>query len=185
MTESQITTRDSASQIASGDEIQPIQRKTYPQDWPAYNAAQTSEKDNFLTMLADLCASIEQPLYEFGRPSYPLADMVFAGALKVYTKFPARRFDSDVREAHAQGFIDVPPSFNTVNRAIKDPDLTPIITDLIERSAAPLNILESQFAVDASGFSTSVKGELVRCQVGQGPESIYLAEGSHPHRSQD
>ena len=108
-------------------------------------------------MLADLCASIEQPLYEFGRPSYPLADMVFVGAWKVYRKLSSRRFDSDVREVYDKGYIDVPPSFNTVNRAIADPDFTPIITNLIERSAAPLNILETQFAVDASGFSTSVK----------------------------
>ena len=32
----------------------PQPRKTYPQDWPAYNAAQTSEKDTFLVLLADL-----------------------------------------------------------------------------------------------------------------------------------
>ena len=27
-------------------------RPTYPQDWPAYNAAQTSEKDTFSPLLA-------------------------------------------------------------------------------------------------------------------------------------
>ena len=159
MTTLETIRREQACQTAFGDEIRPscakTERKTYSQIWPAYNAAQTSEKDNFLTMLADLCASIEQPEYTFGRPSYPIADMMFAAALKVYTKFPARRFDSDIREVHTQGFIDILPSFNTVNRAIKDPEMTPIITDLIERSAAPLNVLESQFAVDASGFSTS------------------------------
>ncbi len=32
--------------------------------------------------------------------------------------------------------------------------MTPIITDLIEQSAAPLNVVESQSAADSSGFST-------------------------------
>ena len=41
----------------------PQPRKTYPQDWPAYNAAQTSEKDTFMVLLADLCANIPQPEY--------------------------------------------------------------------------------------------------------------------------
>ena len=155
MTTMYTATKETASQTAPSDEIRQTARKTYPQDWPAYNAAQTSEKANFLSMLADLCATVEQPEYHFGRPSYPLADMVYVAALKVYTKFSARRFDTDVREAYSEGFIDVPPSFNTVNRYIKDADLTPILIDLIERSAAPLSVVETQFAVDASGFSTS------------------------------
>jgi hypothetical protein len=32
-----------------------INKPTYPQDWPAYNAAQTHEKDKFLSLLHDLC----------------------------------------------------------------------------------------------------------------------------------
>ena len=129
-------------------------RRTYPQDWPAYNAAQTSEKDTFMALLADLCAGIPQPEYDFGRPRLPLADMVYTGATKVYSGFAARRFDCDVRDAYSQGLITATPSFNSVNRYIADPRLTPIITDLIERSAAPLSVVESQFAADSSGLST-------------------------------
>ena len=131
-----------------------LPRKTYSQDWPAYNAAQTSEKDTFLALLADLCAGIVQPEYGFGRPRLPLADMVYAGATKVYSGFSARRFDCDVRDAYSQGLITATPSFNSVNRYIADADLTPTITELIERSAAPLSVVESQFAADSSGFST-------------------------------
>ncbi len=74
--------------------------------------------------------------------------------MKVYTGFSARRFDSDVRDANRKGFISVKPAFNMVNRYIANPDLRPVITDLIERSAQPLNVVESTFAVDSSGFST-------------------------------
>ena len=37
-------------------------KKTYPQNWPAYNAAQTNEKAKFQTLLHDLCAGIEEPI---------------------------------------------------------------------------------------------------------------------------
>ena len=80
--------------------------------------------------------------------------MAYAATMKVYTGFSARRFDCDVQEANRQGFTNTAPSFTSVNRYIADPDLTPILTDLIERSAAPLSIVESQFAADSSGFST-------------------------------
>ena len=136
-------------------------RRTYPQNWPAYNAAQTSEKDTFMALLGDLCAGIgdlcagiAQPEYICGRPGLPVADMVYTGTMKVYSGFSARRFDCDVRNAYSQHFIDAAPSFNSVNRYIADPDLTPIITDLIEQSAASLSAVESQFAADSSGFST-------------------------------
>ena len=134
---------------------QPQPRKTYPQDWPNYNAAQTSEKDTLQVLLGDLCANVPQPEYTFGRPSLSVADMVYAGASKVYSGFSARRFDSDVRDAYRKGFISSAPSFNSVNRYIANPDMTPIITDLIHRSAEPLAIVEAQFAADSSGFSTS------------------------------
>ena len=80
--------------------------------------------------------------------------MAYAATMKVYTGFSARRFNCDVQEANRQGFIQTAPSFTSVNRYIADPNLTPILTDLIERSAAPLSIVESQFAADSSGFST-------------------------------
>ena len=129
-------------------------RKTYSQDWPAYNAAQTSEKDVFMSLLADLCAGVPQAEYTFGRPRLPMADMVYTAALKVYSGFSARRFDGDVREAHRKGYIDIAPSFSSVNRYIADPALAPIITELIEESAAPLAAVEPHIAVDSSGFST-------------------------------
>lgn len=38
-----------------------VKKPTYPQDWPAYNAAQTNEKDKFQCLLYDLCQGIEEP----------------------------------------------------------------------------------------------------------------------------
>ena len=50
-------------------------RTTYPQAWPAYNAAQTNEKDKFLSLLFDLCGGIANPETRgAGRPKLLLSD---------------------------------------------------------------------------------------------------------------
>jgi transposase len=131
-------------------------RKTYPQDWPNYNAAQTNEKRHFQAMLADLCKGIESPAQDMskgGRPRMPLADAVYAAVFKVYSTMSARRFTSDLCDARAKGHISRVPHFNVVLKALENPALFPIIVELIERSAAPLASVESQFAVDSTGFA--------------------------------
>jgi hypothetical protein len=54
-------------------------RPTYKQLWPAYNKAQTNEKDKFQMLLADLCGRIvdDTPRTK-GQPRIPLADAIFA-----------------------------------------------------------------------------------------------------------
>ena len=44
---------------------------------------------------------------------------------------PQLQVDCDVRQASRQGLISAPPTFTTVNKYISNPDLTPLITDLI------------------------------------------------------
>lgn len=38
-----------------------VGRKTHPQDWPNYNAAQVNERQHFLELLAELCKTIPEP----------------------------------------------------------------------------------------------------------------------------
>ena len=52
-------------------------RPTFPQNWTAYNRAQTNEKHKFQVLLADLCRDIAEPAQEKGRPRLSLRDMVF------------------------------------------------------------------------------------------------------------
>jgi hypothetical protein len=49
-------------------------RVTYPQDWSAYNRAQTAEGELFRHLLSDLCATVPEPVRGLGRPSVPLAE---------------------------------------------------------------------------------------------------------------
>jgi transposase len=129
-------------------------RVTYAQNWPAYNAAQTCEKDMFCALLKDLVASVPTPEQKRGRPSLPLSDMLFAAAYKVYSTVSARRFMTDLRAAAVKGDIDRVPHYNSIFNVLDREALTPILCDLITRSALPLKGLETQFAVDSTGFGT-------------------------------
>ena len=129
--------------------------------WTDYNAAQVEEKVRFTELLADLCSGIPQPEQTKGRPRLPLSDMVFASAYKIYVGFSSRRFTCDLREAYADGLIDSTPHFNSVNRYLANPDLTSVLKELVSISSLPLKSVETDFAVDASGFSTST---FARCK---------------------
>ena len=131
-------------------------RVTYGQDWPAYNAAQTHEQEHFVTLLRELCDTVPQPPQGKGRPRLPLSDMLFGVGLKVYSTMSGRRVMTDFRDAQAKGLFDKTPSFTSTFRYLEDPALAPLLKSLIEQSALPLRSVECDFAVDSSGFSTSV-----------------------------
>ena len=124
--------------------------------WTAYNLAQTNEQELFGTLLRELCATVSQPPQGKGRPRLPISDMLFAVGLKVYSTMSGRRAMTDFRNAQADGLLSTCPSFSTAFRYMEDPTLTPVLKSLIEQSALPLKAVESDFAADASGFSTSV-----------------------------
>lgn len=129
---------------------------TYPQDWPAYNAAQTNEGDYFQDLLHGLCRGIATPEQEGrGRRTLPLSDAIFAAVYKVYSTQSARRFMSDLRESKERGYMSTVPHFNSIFNYLENERITPLLESLIEVSAQPLAAVETDFAVDSSGFSTS------------------------------
>jgi transposase len=129
-------------------------KKTYKQEWSAYNEAQTQEKDQFQSLLRELCKGVGEPSQTIGRPRLPFEDMIFAVAFKVYSTVSQRRFMSDLRDAHAKGYISKVPHFNSISNYLENEVLTPYLKMLIEESSLPLQAVESAFAVDSSGFST-------------------------------
>ena len=124
--------------------------------WTAYNLAQTNEQEMFGTLLREICATVPQPPQSKGRPRLPISDMLFAVGLKVYSTMSGRRAMTDFRNAESGWLLSSCPSFSTAFRYMEDPTLTPVLKSLIEQSALPLKAVESDFAADASGFSTSV-----------------------------
>jgi hypothetical protein len=133
-----------------------VKRKTYAQVWPAYNAAQSQEKAQFLYLLHKLCAGVGEPAQHQGRPRLPLEDMIFSMAFKVYSTISGRRFMTDLREAHRRGYVSAAPSYNTIFRYFESEVLTDYLLMLIEESSLPLQAIEEDFAVDSSGLSTGV-----------------------------
>jgi len=129
-------------------------KKSYGQSWPEYNKAQQYEKAHFIEFLHQLCSGIEEPPQTNGRPRLPLADIIFAATYKTYSTISGRRFASDLRDALAKGYISKMPSYNSVFDYFKMASLTPYLQQLIAASALPLKSIESDFAVDSSGFST-------------------------------
>lgn len=129
-------------------------RVTYAQDWPAYNTAQSHEKERVAELLRGLCDGIEQPPQKRGRPRLPLSDVVFSAVMKIYSTVSGRRAASDLRECKDKGLVDHAPHYNSVFNYLENPALAPILKSLIEESAAPLKAVERDFAVDSSGFST-------------------------------
>ena len=161
-------------------------RVTYGQDWSSYNQAQTNEKHLFQRFLYDLCGEVRNPVHTFGRPSLPLADMVFASALKVYTTFSCRRFVSDMREAKENNLIDKVCSYSSVSNYMRNEELTPVLLDLIEKSAKPLKAIETDFAIDSSGFGTSRFDRWFSFKYGKNLESriwikVHIINGVKTH----
>lgn len=139
----------------------PAKRKTYRQNWTAYNEAQTTEKARVESLLKSLCEGIEEqaPSPKGGRPSIPVRDKLFAAVMKVYSTFSGRRASTDIRNCAERGHIEGAPHYNSVFRCLESAATTEILVRLIEESAAPLASIENvagQFAQDSTGFSTAV-----------------------------
>ena len=130
-------------------------RRSYRQDWGAYNAAQTHEADHFQILLRDLVSGLPEPPQGRGRPRATIADSVFCAIFKVYSTVSTRRFMSDLRAAHASGYIARMPHQSSVFRYLEDATLTPILRALITRTALPLRAVEVDFAADSTGFTSS------------------------------
>lgn len=135
--------------------ITETKRITYAQNWKAYNASQLKERDLFMKLLADLCDTIEEPTYQFGRPQLALRDMVFASGLKVFSTFSLRRFMSDMRSAKEKDYVTKVCSYSSVSNYMRDEALTPILQGLITLSSMALRSVETKFAIDSTGFRTT------------------------------
>ncbi len=143
-------------QHTDGSVTTTVVRKTYAQNWTAYNAAQTNEKDHFQRLLHDLCSGIEEPERTGrGRRPIPLRDSLFAAVFKVYSTQSGRRFMSDLRESERRGYVSQSPCYNSVFNILESKATTKLLHRLILESALPLKSLESQFACDSSGFGSS------------------------------
>lgn len=130
-------------------------RITYKQAWKAYNQAQTAEIRQFDALLKDLVESVAKPPQEIGRPRLPLKEQMFCAIQKVYSQLSSRRARSLFMNAQEREQISKAPNFNAINKFLNRPEITPILHELLAISASPLREVESDFAIDSSGFRTN------------------------------
>ena len=62
---------------------------------------------------------------------------------------------TDIRRSYDENFLDVTPHNSTITRYLTKVDLTPVLKYLVALSAKPLAAVESQFAIDSTGFSST------------------------------
>jgi hypothetical protein len=80
--------------------------------------------------------------------------VLFASVYRVYVGFSLRRFNSDLQQAFVDGLVNTMPHYNSLSNYLTKPELTDVLKSLITTSSLPLKAVETDFAVDSSGFST-------------------------------
>jgi transposase len=156
--------------------MQLTNENTYQQsNWREYNAAQVAEKTRFQEMLHELCSNIENlpNLNGTGRTRLPMSEMVFAVVFKVYECVSGRRFMSDLSDAKDKGYLSKVPHFNSIFNYLELPEMRDCLQELIRLSSLPLQDIEVNFAVDASGFST---GQVSRWETEKYGQTVYRSK---------
>jgi len=132
-----------------------VRRLTYRQDWSNYNSAETQEKVVSEALLIELLDSYPKRSVKIGRPKSTLKDRIICMFHYSHSRQSARRCSSELTFAKQRGVISKKPHFNSVLNYYGDISLTPILENLISITSLPLRLVESRFAADSTGFSTS------------------------------
>lgn len=124
----------------------------------AQTRAQMEEVRLLPALLRELCAGIPEPERDPrgpGRPPIPLRDQVYCAIQKVHVGFSARRSTGHRHAAAAAGHIESAPYFDVSSKVLCREKTTPILMDLLARSALPFRGIESRCAIDSTGFRTT------------------------------
>ena len=147
---------------------------TYEQAWATYDRAQMEEVRLFDMLLSDLLADVAEPEQTIGRPRTPLRDELFCAVQKVYSQLSCRRAHSLFGFAAERGQLPKVPGFVVSSRALNREGATPVLHELITRSALPLAALEHGFAPDSTGIRTTSFGAWIGEKHGDGRRNVWL-----------
>jgi len=124
--------------------------------WAAYQHAKQTGTPRFMVLLHELCKRLlEPPGKDTGRPRTPMSDMAYASVHKVFEDKSSLDFQPYLDMAIEKKFLRT-TTMNSVSvcKYLQDPTLTPALNQLITYSSLPLRALESEFAIDSTGFRT-------------------------------
>lgn len=147
---------------------------TYKQAWNAYNEAQKAEVKLFDELLKDLVQAIPEPEQTMGRPRLPLQESLFCAIQKVYSQLSSRRAYSLFQNATERGQIERAPHFNAPSKLLNKSEITPILHELVLLSALPVAGVETDFAIDSTGFRTTTFSVYNGMKHGQSKEHQWI-----------
>ncbi len=149
-----------------------IAHVTYSQDWANYNKAQSQEMELFDQFLNQLLSTIEEiPQHGRGRPGLKLRDQIFCCVMKNYSQLSSRRSQCLFHQALQRHQITHSPHYNALSKTLLKPEITPVLHELIRMSALPLASVETDFAIDSSGFRCSSFGRY--CEQAHGTKRMH------------
>lgn len=146
----------------------PAKRRTYAQDWPAYDAAQQAEHLLFDPYLWDLLGTVPKTLKppgSNGRPPYPLPVQLFCAIRKVHFQESSRRARGLLALTNAaHGILPRVPSYGTPSRVFNEPTTLPILTELVTLAALPIAPLEDgeSTSVDSTALKRDASSKILR-----------------------
>ena len=153
------------------EELKP-DKTTYSQEWSRYNQAQVMEFELFDQFLYQLVSLIEeQEKHNRGRPPLKLSDQIFCCIMKVYSQLSSRRAKFLYHDALQRQQISCNPHFNVTSHTLNRKEITPLLHKLAHLSAQPLAGIETDFAVDSSGFRCSTFGAY--CEYAHGQKRMH------------
>jgi transposase len=129
-------------------------KPTYSQNWRPYNQSQKSEKEMFLALLFELCEGVFEPPQSRGRRRASLRDVIFCITLKSYTTRSGRRNHGEVDDAFTKGYVEKPLAYNTLFKYMQDEEVSFLLKKMITASSLALREVETDFAIDSTGFGT-------------------------------
>jgi transposase len=154
--------------------ITATKRVTYPQNWSAYTKAQNEEVKLFDELLKDLVQNVDEQAQAMGRPRVPLKEGLFCAIQKVYSQLSSRRAYSLYRNAQCKEQISKAPAYNVINILLNSVEITPVLKELLEITSLPLKSVETQFAIDSTGFRTSKFSEYCHIKYGTNQRHSWL-----------
>jgi transposase len=143
------------------EETPKIESKTYSQNWSEYNMAQMQEFEIFDQFLYQLVSTVEEPEKPIrrGRPELKLQDQIFCSIMKVYSQLSSRRAKHLYQDALERQQIEHAPHFNVASTTFNKKEITSILYELVRLSAQSLASVETDLAMDSSGFRCSTFGK--------------------------
>ncbi len=135
-------------------EVEQKVKKTYPQQWTAYNLAKTREKLMTEQLLLELLDCLEDRR-TLSKSPFTFKEKIFIMFTYCYGGYSSRRSISEVEIARRRSLIPKTPHFNSILNMFKEGSLSRTLLQLVELSALPLRQIEDTASVDATGFSVS------------------------------